>query len=411
MLVTLSLLAFPAAAQSAGDCRIIVDKVIKDPAPAVYARCSVKGERLDTTKGLQLQTPDGNGGTTVRVSPLVEPRTTFRSAVSVTDSDLPSVLTVGVGAALDADGKRRRRRGDCKWEDYEVSDTIYRRSCSVTLEGNPTTTEVSVAAREDAKGRTVFTVTLDGQTFDADEEQVVDVAIQTADGESRGSGALRFIRSRAHTHLVFNDKERALYDGAAPDSPLWDGWQYDVLAADGKTSVISGKTDIEPDIVEGTVDVEVVLDRDAALEMALRGRADRESGRGQCGALHLGERRRRGHRAGCGAHRGSAVRARRIRDRRSPGQRVDHHLDRLQHRRQGGRRPIRGHRDRRGGQGRGLPRHHRRLPAQGRDLVATGPRQEAHQLAGVETAPRSCRARACPPTSGPTWSWPTARAR
>lgn len=276
MLPLLALLVTPVTAHAADDCLITVDKDIKDPAPGIYVNCSVAGERLDTSTGIAIEKPDGKGGTTETVSPFGDVRLIWRSPLSLSSADGPMDVTVGVGAAFDESGKPRRRRGTCVFEDYVVSKEPTRRSCSVKLDGNDTATEVDLVARLNAKGRAVFKVVLPGNTFTADEEAVVDVAVADEEGTSLGSGALRFRRSRASATIAFTDTELSLFGKAAADSTVWDDWSYDVLAADGKTSLLAGETDIEPDILDGIVDVSVTLDGDAALELDVRGRADRD---------------------------------------------------------------------------------------------------------------------------------------
>lgn len=275
MISLLALLLVPVSAEAADDCLITVDKDIKDPAPAIYATCSVKGERLAVGKGLQVTAPDGSDGTNTWVGPFTDNREVFRSVTDIADSDATRVLEIGVGAAVDAKGNPRRRRGTCKFEDFSYKKLPSKKSCSLTLDGNAASTEVDVLVRLNGKGKPVIRVVLSGETFTADEDAVVDYAVTGGEETDRAEGTLGFIRSRAQSHLVFTDAEATLYS-ASSESEIWEGWTYTALGSDGKTSILSGSADIEPDILDGTIETQFILDDAAGVEIDVRGRADRD---------------------------------------------------------------------------------------------------------------------------------------
>jgi len=120
----------------------------------------------------------------------------------------------------------------------------------------------------------VHRVTLDGDTFNADEEAVVDYTIAGADGAELDAGTLRFRRSRASHTIAFNDREVERFSSFV-DPTVWQGWTYTVLAADGRSVVLEGATDIEPTLVDAAVEVTGDLTAEGELALSLRGRADR----------------------------------------------------------------------------------------------------------------------------------------
>lgn len=270
----LALLALLAPAQAADGCLVTVDKGIKDDAPVIYAECRSSESRLNTAKGIQITAPDGAGGENVWTDTLLDSREIYKTKSSFADSTGTYTLTVGVGAALDADGKRRRRRGDCKFDDFTIGKGPYRRTCTVKLEDNAAATEVTVDAQLNRSGKTVYRVALDGPTFTADEEAVVDYTLTDAEGNEADSGALSFRRSRASTTIAFNDRQLPTYSSFV-DPTVFEGWTHTVLAADGASVVLEGAGDIDADIVDGALQASVAALADGTVEMTLRGRADR----------------------------------------------------------------------------------------------------------------------------------------
>ncbi|MEL6348661.1 MAG: hypothetical protein AAFV53_36490, partial [Myxococcota bacterium] len=274
MLTALALLSSTTAFAAGDSCLLAVDKDIDDAEPAIYVSCDSREGRLNIAKGVQITAPDGKDGTNTFSGEFSDGREVYRTRYALEDTDGTYTLTVGVGEAFDAKGNPRRRRGTCKFEDYTISKEPIRRSCSLQLEGNADSTQVTVTSRLNKAGDAVLKVALEGSTFTAEESAAVDFVLTNEDGETAAEGDVDFRRALASTTLAFGDVVDT-YDADA-DGSIWDGWTYNVPADDGKSVLLSGKVDIDPYIVDGTLEGSIVINAAGAVELDVRGRADRD---------------------------------------------------------------------------------------------------------------------------------------
>jgi hypothetical protein len=266
-MVLLLALLFGAPASAADDCFVTADKDIKDAEPTLFVRCGLVGQRLGISSG-ELEVPDEDGVTTTVPWEWTDSREVFRGR-GTSGAITGGTVVVGVGATASEDGKVRPRRETCKFADYTVEGT-YTQTCTVTLEGNASETTVTLRSWLDRKDRLVHRVVLEGETFTADEEAVVDVAVFDAEAKLVETTALPFRRSVASGVGTFVP---ASLDGASSDSSVWDGWTYTVTADDG-TELLSETLDITPDIVEGELTAEFAREGEG-VAITIRGRADR----------------------------------------------------------------------------------------------------------------------------------------